>query len=197
MYSCVFLLICVCIMCVQCVWRQKRALDPLQLELHMVLTHLMDAGNQIWALCKSHRGSYPQSHLFSTPDSGLFCFQGWIILPCESVYLHIRYILYPFISWETLGEFPQLVCWIKPAVSVGVQTPLCGTCLFPLDSCLQSEALGRRGQARSLHIAFLPLLTGLRAPLPASASCLHLPLSLELPSCQGELTGFHLHFCAG
>lgn len=49
MCLCVFLLICVCIMCVQCVWRQKRALDPLQLELHMVLNHLMDSGNQIWA----------------------------------------------------------------------------------------------------------------------------------------------------
>lgn len=187
-------------MCVQCVWRQKRALDPLQLELQMVLSHLMDAGNEIWALCKSSRGSYPQSHLFSTPDSGFFCFQGWIILPCESVSLHIWYILYPFISWETLGEFPQLVCWIKPAVSVGVQIPLCGTCLFPLDSRLQlgvqSEALGRRGPARSLHIAFLSLLTGLRAPLPASALAFVFRTSI-LPGRTDAHCSFHLHFCAG
>jgi hypothetical protein len=33
---------------------QKRALEPLKLELWMVVDHCVGAGNQTWVLCKSN-----------------------------------------------------------------------------------------------------------------------------------------------
>ena len=36
---------------------QKRSLDPLELELQMVVGHHVDAGNQNWVLCKSSQCS--------------------------------------------------------------------------------------------------------------------------------------------
>lgn len=51
---------------------QKRALDPLELELRMVASHHVSAGNQIWVLCKSSQCSTAQPSLQVPPTSDFF-----------------------------------------------------------------------------------------------------------------------------
>lgn len=55
---------------------QKKASDTLELELWIVMTCYVGAGNKTWVhlhhLCKSSKGSYPLSHLASPSHLILF-----------------------------------------------------------------------------------------------------------------------------
>jgi hypothetical protein len=54
-----------CTLCVQARGGQKRALDPLELELQMVASHHVGAGNQTLVLCKIIKYPEPLSSLSS------------------------------------------------------------------------------------------------------------------------------------
>lgn len=57
--------ICLCTRCIPCAHGgQKWALDPLQLQLHMVVRDHMGAGNWTPVLWENSWCSYPWSHLF-------------------------------------------------------------------------------------------------------------------------------------
>lgn len=61
--------ICICTTCMPGVLGgQKRALDPLQLELQTAVSHNVGAGNKIWILWMSKEYSEPQSHLSNLSD---------------------------------------------------------------------------------------------------------------------------------
>lgn len=49
-----FTCICMCTTCMLSVLRGQRALDPLELELWMVMSHHVNAGNWTWVVCKSN-----------------------------------------------------------------------------------------------------------------------------------------------
>ena len=50
--------VCICTMCMPGVLRdQKRELNHLKLELQMVVSCYVDAGNQTWVFCKSSKCS--------------------------------------------------------------------------------------------------------------------------------------------
>lgn len=43
--------------CVWCPWRQKRTLDPGELELKLVVSHLLDPGTRTYVLYKNSKCS--------------------------------------------------------------------------------------------------------------------------------------------
>lgn len=70
----VYLSVCLHHMCAGTHGGQKRALDPLGLELQTVVSLHAGAGNQTQVLCKSHREPLSQC---SSPGSGfkIYCFK--------------------------------------------------------------------------------------------------------------------------
>lgn len=69
---CVFTIVCECVaclylgtMCISASGGQKRALNPLELELQTIVSCHVGTGNGALVLCKSNKWSQEQNHLFS------------------------------------------------------------------------------------------------------------------------------------
>jgi hypothetical protein len=58
---------------------QERVLDPLKLELQMVISYPVGTGNQTQVLCKSRQCSEPLSHLSSPLALSPGPNQNWLL----------------------------------------------------------------------------------------------------------------------
>lgn len=70
--------------CAWCPWRSDRALDLQKLELQIVMSHHIAAGNGAWVLCKSSKYSKSLSHLSSLVHSAHILLGVWLLTGAPS-----------------------------------------------------------------------------------------------------------------